>query len=122
MTTLMISLAGCILSLFAMFADTFDSLFPLKIMVTSITILFASILGLLTTCLAGSINRHKLTTLVFGLSLATLILGTTSWIDILWNMESPIVRWEGFLTSFVLFPICLFVLKLIDCPARSRES
>ena len=122
MSTLVLSLAGCVLSMFAMFADSIDSIILLKIMVTAITIIFTSMMGLLTTCLANGTRKLKMTRLAYTLSLATLLIGTITWIGVIWNTGEPTMPWEGFLTSFILFPTCLFLLKMTGCPSRCSES
>lgn len=122
MSALVLSLAGCVLSMFAMFADSIDSIILLKIMVTAITLIFTSMMGLLTTCLANGTRQLKMTRLVYVLSLATLLIGTATWIDVIWNTGEPAVPWEGFLTSFILFPTCLLLLKMTGCPSRCSES
>ena len=91
-------------------------------MVTTITILFMSMMGLLTTCLANGTRQVKMTRLIYGMSLVTLLLGTATWIGVIWNTGEPSMPWEGFLTSFILFPICLMLLKLAECPGRCSEA
>ncbi|MBG83790.1 MAG: hypothetical protein CMJ40_04490 [Phycisphaerae bacterium] len=122
MTVLTLSLAGCILSMFAMFAKSLDSIILLKIMVTAITVLFTSMMGLLTTCLANGSRQMKTTRIIYTMSLVTLLLGTATWIGVIWNTGEPQLPWEGFLTSFILFPICLFLLKLTGCPDGDPEA
>jgi NADH:ubiquinone oxidoreductase subunit 6 (subunit J) len=122
MTALCFSLAGCVLSMFAMFADSLDSIILLKIMVTAITVLFTSMMGLLTTCLANGTRQLKMTRLTYVLSLATLMIGTVTWIGVIWNTGEPTMPWQGFLTSFILFPTSLILLKMTGCPSRCSES
>lgn len=122
MTVLTLSLAGCILSMFAMFAKSLDSIILLKIMVTAITVLFTSMMGLLTTCLANGTRQMKMTRLIYAMSLVTLLLGTATWIGVIWNTGESNIPWEGLLTSFILFPTCLFLLKLAGCPGRCSEA
>ena len=122
MTVLTLSLAGCILSMFAMFAKSLDSIILLKIMVTAITVLFTSMMGLLTTCLANGTRQMKMTRLIYAMSLVTLLVGTATWIGVIWDTGESNIPWEGLLTSFILFPICLFLLKMAGCPGRCSEA